>query len=372
MNNEETIIQSQPLAKKSSDTPSEVTIPQPEGKKEKKGVNAWKYVTLGGVSGILMGAGLLHAGQLSAKQLEAEDSTEEDSTTSYTAENGLRVAEVDQNLSFGEAFEAARAEVGPGGVFQWHGGLYNTYTGDEWENMTPDERNDFAQLITPEVMPEDIPAPTDMQPDIAINPQTDQTFAEEGFMTDGDMASEDVMMVGMQEEGGKDEDVTVLSQEEVEAGFGGEDVHIVGYSEVEGHLAVGYDINGDNQADDGKKGDLPHISELVFIGLFKRCPEIFDVNSIETSDGRNGIDDFALHHVMVNTRMHSHMERNKIAHIGEDQHQGLVVVVQRGTKAEVLTDSDDFQRVVVGGEIVSDLGVELFAGLFVEDTATVG
>lgn len=249
MNNEETIIQSQPLAKKSSDTPSEVTIPQPEGKKEKKGVNAWKYVTLGGVSGILMGAGLLHAGQLSAKQLEAEDSTEEDSTTSYTAENGLRVAEVDQNLSFGEAFEAARAEVGPGGVFQWHGGLYNTYTGDEWENMTPDERNDFAQLITPEVMPEDIPAPTDMQPDIAINPQTDQTFAEEGFMTDGDMASEDVMMVGMQEEGGKDEDVTVLSQEEVEAGFGGEDVHIVGYSEVEGHLAVGYDINGDNQAD---------------------------------------------------------------------------------------------------------------------------
>ena len=29
----------------------------------KNASNAWKHVTLGGVSGILMGAGLLHAGQ---------------------------------------------------------------------------------------------------------------------------------------------------------------------------------------------------------------------------------------------------------------------------------------------------------------------
>ena len=41
---------------------------QPEKKNEG---SAWKHVTLGGVSGILMGAGLLYAGQATAKELES-------------------------------------------------------------------------------------------------------------------------------------------------------------------------------------------------------------------------------------------------------------------------------------------------------------
>ena len=41
--------------------------PNANGQQEaKKEGSAWKQVTLGGVSGILMGAGLLYAGQLSA------------------------------------------------------------------------------------------------------------------------------------------------------------------------------------------------------------------------------------------------------------------------------------------------------------------
>ena len=120
--------------------------PNENGQKEsKKGGAAWKQVTLGGVSGILMGAGLLYAGQAVAQNINNEEKPEEkpedvaapeQGETSHTLENGLQVATVNDDLSFGEAFAQSRAEVGPGGVFHWHGGIYNTYSADEWNAMT--------------------------------------------------------------------------------------------------------------------------------------------------------------------------------------------------------------------------------------------
>ena len=61
---------------------SETTIlekrPDSNGQNEskKEGI-AWKHVTLGGVSGILMGAGLLYAGQAAAQTLNSEEAPEE-------------------------------------------------------------------------------------------------------------------------------------------------------------------------------------------------------------------------------------------------------------------------------------------------------
>ena len=223
--NEETIIENKPLALKSGDAQPTVTNHQFGEKKEKKG-NAWKYVTLSGTSGILMGAGLLYAGQITARQIDQTETLEEDSTTNYIADNGLHVAEVDQSLPFGEAFEAARAEVGPGGV-----------------SMSIDEKNDFAQLISPEVSLEDIPTPTDDQPDIVIESSLGDDPNE------GNVLSENLMVGETSVNEAADSDVRIVSREEVEAGFGNEDVHIVGYNEIEGHLAVGYDINDDGNAD---------------------------------------------------------------------------------------------------------------------------
>lgn len=51
---------------------------------------------------------------------------------------------VNDDMSFGEAFAAARAEVGPGGCFEWHGNVYGTYTADEWNHMTAEERADWS------------------------------------------------------------------------------------------------------------------------------------------------------------------------------------------------------------------------------------
>lgn len=50
---------------------------------------------------------------------------------------------VSDDMSFSEAFAAARAEVGPGGAFEWHGTIYGTYYADEWNNMSAEEKEAF-------------------------------------------------------------------------------------------------------------------------------------------------------------------------------------------------------------------------------------
>ena len=224
--NEETIIEKRP----------EING-QPENKKN--GV-AWKQVTLGGVSGILMGAGLMYAGQASAQESEPEKAPEvqapEAGETSHTLENGLKVAAVNDDLSFGEAFAAARAEVGLGGVFHWHGGIYNTYTVDEWNAMTIDQKHDFAQQVQPEVSANEVPTPTDANTHVVVEQHV--YHHEESHPT------EDI-----QQAAEPSEDVQVVEQQTAQESEQDSDVHIVGYATVEGHLAVGYDTDGDNQAD---------------------------------------------------------------------------------------------------------------------------
>lgn len=59
---------------------------------------------------------------------------------------------VNDSMSFSEAFKAARAEVGAGGIFEWHGKLYNTYLKEEWTSMDKDERADFFASIDKDFM----------------------------------------------------------------------------------------------------------------------------------------------------------------------------------------------------------------------------
>ena len=230
--NETTILEKQPLS---------------NGQQEKKKEgSAWKQVTLGGVSGILMGAGLLYAGQAAAQELGKEEILEEGKTedvtapepgeTSHTLENGLKVAAVNDDLSFDEAFAQARAEVGPGGVFHWHGGIYNTYSVDEWNAMTVEQKQDFAQQVQPEIRPDELSTPTDANTHVVVE---HHVYHHEGTST----ATE------VHETAAASEDVQVVDQQTAQNFEQDGDVHIVGYANVDGHLAVGYDTTGDGQAD---------------------------------------------------------------------------------------------------------------------------
>jgi hypothetical protein len=218
--NEETIIEKLPTINGQQETKKEGT--------------AWKQVTLGGVSGILMGGGLLYAGQVIAQKLSKDVVSPEQGETSHTLENGLQVAAVDDNLSFVEAFEQARAEVGPGGVFHWHGGIYNTYTAAEWNAMSVGQKHDFALQVKPEVGVDEISTPTDANTHVIVehhvyhhqdsHPANDVIQAEE--------TTEQVHVVDQQTTDTDDSDV-----------------HIVGYTEIQGHATVGLDMDGDGQAD---------------------------------------------------------------------------------------------------------------------------
>lgn len=55
---------------------------------------------------------------------------------------------VSDDMSFSEAYQSARAEVGAGGIFEWKGNTYNTYTKDEWDSLTEEDRQDYLSSIT--------------------------------------------------------------------------------------------------------------------------------------------------------------------------------------------------------------------------------
>lgn len=222
--NEETIMEKRPTANGQQET-------------NKEG-SAWKYVTLGGVSGILMGSGLLYAGQAVAQNVNGEENPEnvvapEQGETSHTLENGLKVASVSDDLSFGEAFQQARAEVGPGGVFHWHGGIYNTYSADEWNAMTIEQKHDFAERVQPEVRPDELSTPTDADSHVVVVHHVYEHAPAQEVHQAADTSG----------------DVQVVDQQTAESSDQDADVHIVGYGEVEGHVAVGLDTNNDGQAD---------------------------------------------------------------------------------------------------------------------------
>ena len=131
---------------------------------ERKSViaNVWKPITIGGFTGILLGAGALMASNASAANQGHEDTPQDEPVAStdepavdpvgqVAPENELDIANTEPGLSFDEAFAAARAQVGPGGIFYWHGAIFSTYTVDEWNDLTEAQQEQFAQQVRPEV-----------------------------------------------------------------------------------------------------------------------------------------------------------------------------------------------------------------------------
>ena len=276
MNNEETIIQNGSQSEKTGSinnaenanktnsvnenviVPSD--IPQPSQDNSKKKIH-WGQVSVGGVAGIIMGAGSMYAKQAYASSREeaileqealtgesANDSLDEENPTKEDVNNetasegkadtqaataathstnsdvhvyhhydvhpatdangifvvnntdsGLAIAIVDDDMSFADAFNAARSEVGPGGVFNWHGNVYNTYTVDEWNNMSDEQKQQFASLVEPEISTDETDA-IDHQIDYTIDGGDDihqASLTEDSDITPAsEGADDDVVLVG--------------------------------------------------------------------------------------------------------------------------------------------------------------------------------
>lgn len=101
----------------------------------------WKKVAIGAGSGILLGV----AGTLFSASVPRGHDGEGGKTHPEWTDGEVPVASsVSDNMSFSEAFAAARTEVGSGGVFEWHGNIYSTFTEEEWNGMTAGQREEYG------------------------------------------------------------------------------------------------------------------------------------------------------------------------------------------------------------------------------------
>ena len=107
----------------------------------------WKKVAVGAGSGIFLGsAATLLSASAPLGHAEGENAEEEGSEThpEWTDGEVPVASSVSDDMSFSEAFTAARTEVGSGGVFEWHGNIYSTFTEDEWNGMTAEQRDEYG------------------------------------------------------------------------------------------------------------------------------------------------------------------------------------------------------------------------------------
>lgn len=196
----------------------------------------WKPVTISGVSGILLGAGAVYG----AQKLMANDDNQ--LAELVETEQPLKETTMDDNLSFKHAFDGAREEIGPDGLFHWRGNIYSTCTAEEWAAKTDEEKDLIAQQIRPEVSAEEIDTT-----------QLEEVYEEE----DTDMAYHEDVQIDHSYTASDDADVAVATiAEDVSAEAaddGDNDVRIIGYGDID--LANGnsvtieeLDINGQRVA----------------------------------------------------------------------------------------------------------------------------
>jgi hypothetical protein len=213
----------------------------------------WKRVAIGGVAGIMFGtvsavgatAAYHHFANNDDEVEPVIDDTpvmpEEDGH--YTMENGLQVAEVSDDMSFSEAFAAARAEVGPGGVFVWHGGVYGTYYETEWNAMSPGERAEFAHLSQPAIEQE---APVHHHHD-----HVDVVHHHDVNIHNVNL-DDDVSIVGVEEVTLADGSTATLAQ----ANVNGHDVYMVDVDQDGVFDVAAMDANNNGQVDDNEIMDI--------------------------------------------------------------------------------------------------------------------
>ena len=143
-------------------------------------------------------------------------------------DEGIRIAQVDDNASFAEAFADARAQVGPGGAFEWRGHVYNTYYAEEWNNMSAEERAEYQSKIDYATIAGDTNNNV-----VEKTPYVEQnSMASNTEMVDNDTESDSVKVLGV---------------EAVEDEYGNQ--MTIAAIEVEGEQALLVDVDNDGTMD---------------------------------------------------------------------------------------------------------------------------
>jgi len=105
-----------------------------------------------GLLGLVSGAGLYHyfglkqdATDLNTPIAPSAETPENEVVCVYT--EAPFAASVTDNMSFNQAFGSARQELGMGGFFEWRGNTYNTYYKEEWDQLSPSEKQEYMVSV---------------------------------------------------------------------------------------------------------------------------------------------------------------------------------------------------------------------------------
>ena len=198
--------------------------------------SSWKEVVISGVSGIALGAaGVLFSGFVKPEPVGPTPIPKPTPASAISVATG-----VNDDMSFNEAFAAARHEVGAHGAFMWHGQVYSTCYAEEWNALSPEEQSAFSENAVAAVTGQ--PAP--VQNHVTTTPDKPEVTENVDHPT-----------------GDKPIEVHVLGVEENVVTEGG-DVINIGVAQIEGHDAlfidadnngtfdyVAVDVNDDNNID---------------------------------------------------------------------------------------------------------------------------
>lgn len=222
--------------------------------------NSWREVVMGGFSGIALGAvGVLFTGaklpDSAPKQTTTPEPGESPLSPGIESASAITIAtDVNDDMSFSEAFASARHEVGANGAFVWHGQVYTTCYAEEWNALSPEEQNAFSSNAIAATNGQQIQSHDHSDVITVYDPSVDQ----------GDVA--DGVTIG----------VNVLGVETVVTEEG--NVVNLGIAEMEGHDALFIDEDGDGVFDsmaiDGNNDGIIEDNEIM---------DVFDPNlNVET------------------------------------------------------------------------------------------
>lgn len=147
---------------------------------------------------------------------------------------------VSDDMSFSQAFAAARAEVGAGGAFEWHGRVYGTYYKDEWDGMSAQQRHDFEVAAIRGNQAETSADTASVHADHYVADETVDKYSHDG---QSEYTQHDTVQVDTVD----DDEVRILGLEAVQDEDGGQ-INIAAF-DINGEHAMLVDIDNDQVMD---------------------------------------------------------------------------------------------------------------------------
>lgn len=224
---------------------NENTTPSPQPRRGLK--TGWKRVAIGGVSGVMIGSAAAYAATHFMGGND-EPAANDDATTADQAADHKMATTVSDDMTFEDAFAAARDEVGAGGVFTWHDNVYGTFTTDEWEAMTPQEQMDYFAAISGQEVPQHEPVAA-AQPAVQevhhYHHVVDDTPAQATAQHTADPVQQDQFVPGSDTHTTADSGIHVVGETETVQNNDGTVTHVTPI-EAGGHAGI---IMGEQQPD---------------------------------------------------------------------------------------------------------------------------